>query len=552
MLLFHLQVRGFDSGFLGVDVFFVISGYLMQALYGHGTAARDFYVRRARRLVPAYFGLLAAALVACAVVTLPGELATTARQALWASVFAANIGYWFDTSYFGGDLFRPLLHLWSLGVEAQFYLFFPLLARFNRRWLSALCLLSFAACLATVTNSPKLPFFMMPFRVWEFGLGMLAARIELRSHPKLGASALAGILLCMLIPADGLAKSMITGHPALPALAITTLTAAVLMFRLPQRVEQSLPGIAAQRVGDASYSLYLAHFPVIALLNYVPFTGTRLGMTPWALPLIALSTLTLYFGLERRGPRLFSLNRSVAALLAVWAMAAVVSQVKLLGYSPRQRLLFAAADDHAPWRCGKLFRAFHPTAKICALSKGVPIMLVGDSHADAIKTSFVSVARKHGWGVYFPIDNDVLLWPPLNANWLRHEADRRHARWVFLHFSALNLTPEILESARRELGGRLVLIEPTPMYSDSVPKRLFYGRPEPVMRVGGAVDQYLRQHPEMPVVRVRALFCDPACRTTDATGRPLYMDADHLTLTGARLLEPTLDAFFTAVVDKRR
>jgi len=105
----------------------------------------------------------------------------------------------------------------------------------------------------------------------------------------------------------------------------------------------------------------------------------------------------------------------------------------------------------------------------------------------------------------------LLLWRPLNAAWLRHEADRRNARWVFLHYSALNLTPGPLESARRELGSRL-----------------------------------------MPVVSVRSVFCVSACRVTDPAGRPLYFDSDHLTLTGARTLEPTFDAFFTTVIDPQR
>lgn len=552
VLLFHLQIRGFGSGFLGVDVFFVISGYLMQTLYGGGISATNFYLRRARRLLPAYFGLVITTLLVCAAVTLPAELAQTAQQAMWASVLASNIGYWTDISYFNAQLFRPLLHLWSLGVEAQFYLFFPLLMRLNRRWLAAVCLLSFIACLVTVPISPKLPFYMMPLRIWEFGIGMLAARIGVGLRPGAGAAALAGIVLCLLIPVDGLARNIVTGHPALPALAITTLTAVTLIYRLPARLEGSLPGVAAQRVGDASYSLYLAHFPVIVLLNYAPFTGTRLGMTPWTLPLIALATLALYFGLERRGPKLFGVKRSMAAIAAVWLLAAAIPPLKLLSFTPQQRMIFAADKDRASYHCGKLFRLVHPGQQFCPLEPGEPIMLVGDSHADALKVSFADVAKRHGWGTYFPIDNDPLLSPRLSAAWLRRKADAHHARWVVLHFAEGHFTPELVEKARQQLGDRLIVIEPTPMFTKSVPQALF--KHEAVERRPHNVrlDAYLRAHPDIPSLSLEPVLCPGPCRLQDPAGHPLYFDADHLTLTGARLLEPTFDAFFTNVIDRRR
>jgi peptidoglycan/LPS O-acetylase OafA/YrhL len=524
----------------------------MQTLYGGGISAKDFYTRRARRLLPAYFGLVIATVLVCAVVTLPGELTETVTQALWASVLAANIGYWSDVSYFDAQLFRPMLHLWSLGVEAQFYLLFPLLVRLNRRWLVLVLLISFAACLVTVPISPKLPFYMMPLRVWEFVIGMLAARVQLQRRPALGAAALLGILLCLFIPVDGIARNIVTGHPALPALAITLLTATTLVFRLPEAAEQSLPGVAAQKVGDASYSLYLAHFPIIVLLNYQPFSGTRLGLTPWTIPLIVLATLALYFGLERRGPRLFSVKRSLAAMAAVWALAWIVPQVKLLSFSPRERLIFAATHDRSAYHCGKLFRVIHPREKFCLLEAGEPMLFVGDSHADAIKTSFAAVAHKHGWGVYFPIDNDPLLSKQLSPAWLRREADRRRARWVVLHFAGGHFTPELVEAARREIGDRLIVIEATPSFNESVPQALFEHKPLVAEPPKVDLKPYLAAHPQIPSVDPMPALCPGKCLLQDSAGRPLYFDKDHLTLSGARLLEPALDDFFTKVVDKRR
>ena len=538
VLLFHLEVPGFSAGFLGVDIFFVISGYLMQTLYGEGTSAADFYRRRARRLLPAYFGLVVAVLIVCALVTLPSEFGDVAEQSLFAGALSSNIGFWLDESYFESGLFRPLLHLWSLGVEAQFYLLFPLLLWVKRPGLIVSAALSLLLCLAAVTVSPKLAFFMLPFRVWEFALGMLVTQVQ--GDRRLGLLAIAGMFLCLAIPVDGKATSILVGHPALPAVVITALTALALACRVPRWAEESLVGRAAQKIGDASYSLYLAHFPVIVLLKYEPFSGTLLGFTPWTLPLIAVATVALYFGLERPGPRLFSARGSGAAIVSIWLLALALPRAQLLRFDERQRLIFAALDDRSAYRCGKLFRILHAGESFCPLGNGQPVLLVGDSHADSLKVSFARVAERHGCGAWLSVANDPLLKPTLSTRWLRQEADRLGARWVFLHFKKDHLSPELLESARRELGGKLVVIEPTLEYAESVPKLMYEGKQPKPLPPNGELLAYLKAHPEIPVVG--------AAIPPSREGVPLYFDAGHLTLTGARMLEPMLDAEFTGSV----
>lgn len=546
VLLFHLQVRGFGSGFLGVDVFFVISGFLMQALYGHGISPASFYRRRARRLLPAYFATIMATVVVAVVVTVPADFQATAHQAAWASVLAPNVGYWSEVSYFEHSVFEPLLHLWSLGVEAQFYLLVPLLLHRRSRWLAAGAVLSFLFCLLGVSISPKLSFFWMPFRLWEFAIGMLAARCPPAENPRAGLAALAGVGLCMGLPIDGKATSIFFGHPGLPCLAVTLLTAAVLVCRLPATLERSFVGIGAQRLGNASYSLYLAHFPVIVLLAYEPFGGTRLALTPWTIPLIVLSTLALYFGLERNGPHLFTAARMVAASIVVWLMAALLAPIQLARFEPRDRLIFSALSDRAEYRCGKIFRVLHPEAQFCALARGVPILLVGDSHADAIKRSFTRVAAAHGYGTYLSVANNPLRARRLSADWLKREADRLRARWVFVDYSNGNLKPEMLNEAQHALGNRLVLIQRTPEYPESVPKALLqHRRPRPVT-LDPSVSAYLNSHPELAVIKVRDALCKFGCPAKDANGRPLYFDGGHLTLTGARQLEPVFERWFRA------
>jgi peptidoglycan/LPS O-acetylase OafA/YrhL len=119
VVLFHLEIAGFKSGFLGVDVFFVISGYLMAVLY-NPSKQKDFFLKRAKRILPAYFAIIILTLIACIPLTVPSDYNQVATQAAFATGLSSNIGYWLENSYFDKSAFKPLLHLWSLGVEIQF------------------------------------------------------------------------------------------------------------------------------------------------------------------------------------------------------------------------------------------------------------------------------------------------------------------------------------------------------------------------------------------------------------------------------------------------
>jgi peptidoglycan/LPS O-acetylase OafA/YrhL len=128
VILFHLNLDFFHSGFLGVDVFFVISGFLMTVLYKNSTAI-DFYKKRAKRLLPAYFFTLFLAIFLAIFIVNPIDLEEVLEEALFASFFLSNIGFLNIDSYYSSTAFRPLLHFWSLSVEIQFYLLFPILFR---------------------------------------------------------------------------------------------------------------------------------------------------------------------------------------------------------------------------------------------------------------------------------------------------------------------------------------------------------------------------------------------------------------------------------------
>jgi peptidoglycan/LPS O-acetylase OafA/YrhL len=133
VLLFHADVPGFDGGYLGVDIFFVISGYLITRIIVRSVDAGDFsfgafYLRRLRRLGPALIAMLAATLLVGALLLTPEHMRNLGASAAFSAISAANFYFWFQSGYFDASaVHKPLLHAWSLGVEEQFYLVWPAL-----------------------------------------------------------------------------------------------------------------------------------------------------------------------------------------------------------------------------------------------------------------------------------------------------------------------------------------------------------------------------------------------------------------------------------------
>ena len=574
VVLYHLHTPGFTNGLLGVDVFYAISGFLMYRIYDHAKGAVGFYQRRARRLLPGYFATILLTMIGCYLLTLPSDFAQSAEQGLYAALFASNIGFWMKNTYFSKVDFTPLLHLWSLAVELQFYLFVPLIIRLDKwnRWaLPALVAGSLALCLIGLKLSPNLSFFMMPMRLWQFGLGMLAARSVGKGdlRPGFGSVALVAVILMLCYPTIGYGSSLITGHPGLGAIIITTATALVLRYGLPDVLAQYSLGRAMKYIGDISYSVYLVHFPIIVLYNYQPFSGTVLGAAnPFSYALIIVlicgAGFVFHHLFEKRAVALVSWRTipitSVGLLAISWLSPAIQAQA----YDKRVRNISAAFADRATYRCGATFRILHFHDDFCSFAPmGTPrgtVLLVGDSHADAIKTSFIKQANAAGLAVAFSVSNDPLVKPPLDADWLVAAAQGYGAKRVFIHYSLANVKPNILADLRAKLwnhGIAMTFIMPVPARDRIIPLILLEaykaGKPPPLItradyerKIAAIAVPMRAAHPGYQVIEPSAYLCGQTCQIADADSHPYYFDKHHLTLSGARQLEPAFKAAIAA------
>lgn len=431
VILFHAGFRFMSGGFVGVDVFFVISGFLITGILAREIAEQRysiirFYQRRARRIFPALTLVTLATLGTGYFLLTPKEYVELAKSAAAVSIFSSNFYFWKSISYFDfAGAVKPLLHTWSLAVEEQYYLFFPLLLRLlhlrNRTLTIALWVItisSLALAAALVPWKPSAAFYLLPSRAWELMIGGLLAVGSFPVPRTRSAASTISALGLLLIAVPMVWYSPQTPFPGLAAIPPVIGTALVIAAAGQGLVPKMLSHPVPVAVGKASYSIYLWHFPIFAFASYL-VAGTLSTTTAVVLSLasIALGFVSLQL-IERpfRVPTRVGAKMAGIAAFGMIAVGAAAAVIILLGgvparLAPKTAALVSVQDDEQRHHseCMTVDQKIVSPAHACLLgAPGVAptALLWGDSHAMVTATALEQAAVRRHASFLFAADAD--------------------------------------------------------------------------------------------------------------------------------------------------
>lgn len=409
VVLYHFGVPGFGGGFVGVDVFFVISGLLMtgivlRSLEQQRFSVWDFYLARGRRIIPALLALCVA-LLAMGWFFLPvSDYKQLGNHVATSAGFVSNVKYWLEAGYFDASSHEKwLLHTWSLAVEWQFYLLLPLILmviwRLKPGRQTALAavvvglVISLALCLVLTPNKPTGTFFLLPTRAWEMlagGLLFFAAdawRPSGRSAQALEALGLLSIAFCVVV---------FTSEMAWPGWrAILPVAGGVLVLLAARQDSLWTGNFTAQWLGTRSYSIYLWHWPLVVGLEYAGLQFSGLHIAAGLLATLLLGHLS-YRWIETPARVMLSKGSSRSTTIALGCATALVAGAGIsvfLSHGVYGRMSSAIDTVSAESENS------NPRKLFCHLSHGVAspsceygsgslsAIVLGDSHGDAVMTA---------------------------------------------------------------------------------------------------------------------------------------------------------------------
>lgn len=602
VVLFHLELTTFVGGYVGVDTFFVLSGFLITALLVRELGRTDrldvvaFYARRARRLLPVSLLVLVVTAIGWRIWGTPLDIAQTRPGFLAAAAYVSN--WWFiaeAADYFAQDhAVSPVMHYWSLSVEEQLYLVWPLALwgawRLSRTWPRALwgvplalAVASLAWSVAVAADQPMLSYFGTPARAWQLLAGALVALRTL--HTKPGGPVLDGVAALALALLLG---SVTPWGPEDPLWrgVVATLAAASLLESLERRQDGLLARMLSvaplRTLGSWSYAIYLWHWPVIVIGDrgaWIPDVGPLRVLVVLALTLV-LSWATFHL-VERptRHLRLATVarRRAVAASGVVGAAACIGVLLLALPVSEATRRLVALGDDG---------RAQAGKTEVFGLGGTSTVLLLGDSQEAAWRVALAPEAERGGWQLVargvpacpwvpvelVPIDGRPDCDEALREPGLQLAEELRPEVVVLVTQAVLDreladptgpvspVSPEGLDrvaeaattyvDALRTLGAQVVLVTPIDPVEGS-PRACLSAASDPSTCDGPASpapgapelvaiwERLAAAHDEVVVVDINPVLCPDGVCPAMVDDRVVRITADHLGLDHAATLGPS-------------
>jgi peptidoglycan/LPS O-acetylase OafA/YrhL len=405
VFIFHLNRNWLPGGFVGVDVFFVISGYLITSIIfkecqNGSFSLKKFYQRRIARIFPAFFIVALVTLAAANFIYSPQDLASAGANLTAAVLSVANMKFMLQGNYFqiSPDA-QPFLHYWSLSVEEQFYIIFPLLFmlvfKYARKhlvlMLGSLCVLSLVTCVVLTSLKPVWAFYLLPTRGWELLVGGLLAVLAsgVTTEPGtrwprlLSASSLGLIALSFLLIHEG------NHFPSYWALLPVMGTVGVLMpaFGSGGISERLLAATPLVLVGRISYSLYLWHWPVFSLVDYKMYLASEPARFALKISMSFLAAVLSFCFIEN--PARLSLNSRRHMPLAFASLVCALAICVPLGIAVR-KANYISAEPSDVSRGGLVFNS---------KSKANSVILMGDSNGSMYGKVMKEICHDLGWNL---------------------------------------------------------------------------------------------------------------------------------------------------------
>ncbi len=601
VVAYHARIGAIPGGFIGVDVFFVISGYLItQVLLKDIERERfsllNFYERRVRRIAPALFGVLIGTFIVCLRYSLPSELADYSKSLVAATLSASNFYFWRTADYFSAPaVTQPLLHTWSLAVEEQFYLLWPLCLLFAYRLFRSRLLLatllvvvvSFALSVVGAFRDPAATFYLAHTRAWELLLGaLLAIGMFPRPLGRLARNALALIGVALIVGSVLLIRNYMPFPGLLAAPACIGTFCVILAGRDgPSGMGSLLSWRPVAFIGLISYSLYLWHWPLVVfqrdygllLIPGAPDRDQKLLVIGCSLVLGALSWRFIEQPFRAGAWRpsrqtLFRITGTAAAISLACGTVAWVAAGFPSRYSPAQLriasyLTYGQKGSIKADPCfldGRSGATSFPSECLTGDPHKRNFLLLGDSHAGelwfGLHSEFADIhfmqatasdcfpVLQHGWqeAPFCMQAMDGVLHDYLTA----HHVDRVivAARWKAAYLPRIAATLAWLH----ERGIPVTLVGPTLVFDLPLPRLILTAERngDPSLPAQNWDHSLLTLDRDMKAVAaangadylsILELFCPAGrCELQDARGMPLIFDQEHFTAEGSIMVASAL------------
>ncbi|MFA6031730.1 MAG: acyltransferase family protein [Myxococcota bacterium] len=585
VLLFHIQYKIFSGGFLGVDIFFVLSGFLITGIIhdeievGQFSLAR-FYERRIRRILPALYLTMSVTFVFGMLTFLPWQLISLGKSIISVSIFSSNIWLWRQSGYFAAaSEMMPLLHTWSLSVEEQFYIIFPIFIWASITMLGKKITISIVAIIAFLSVvlflignqvAPGATFYLLPTRAWELMSGALLALTGFcfQEYKTKNILTFIGVILILAGFILSTANGNITPYLTIGAICGTLL---ILSCGEENVVGNILSTGPFRFFGKISYSLYLFHWPALVLAKQLA-VGAKLSAIV-SVSLMGACTLLAWASwryVEQPARRIQMRRASLFGTAGVTIIAGLlVGYIPLLGKGFPARFTDASnryAEAVMSPRGRACLEQSSRTQAICNIGDGQPsFVLWGDSHAGALLPAFEALSSSYKRSGILAAFNgcspfvsgpsslaglDAEHCKERNKDIISKVASDQRIDTVFItsFWSAYQFDQGAVSDVVRQLGGKkIVILEDVPTADVNIPWLLALSGPNG-KTLAPTEDRFSlsegNSQGRLRIVRLSDAFCSNGKCPIEIDGHSLYADSNHVSEYAAKtIIGPYIEKF---------